>query len=86
MPQGTDTHFSVLLPVVFGFQHGIGKNERGIREVYPVFGEVLAPFLFIPFKAYASILYKRIYDVKASSSRVVTHFRCPCKSLDLASH
>src|SRR5713101_3991910 len=43
MSQGTETHFSVILPVVFSFQHGIGKNEGGICKVYPVFIEVLAP-------------------------------------------
>src|SRR5262245_60654701 len=75
MSQSTDTHLAVILSIVFGFQHGIGKNERGICKVYPVFVEVLAPFLFIPFKAHASILYKRIYDVKASSRRVVYRYR-----------
>jgi hypothetical protein len=47
MSQGTETHFSVILPVVFSFQHGMGKNEGGIGKVYPVCIEVLAPFLFI---------------------------------------
>jgi hypothetical protein len=64
MPQGTETHFSVILPVVFGFQYGVGKNERGIRKVHPVVIEVLAPFLFTPFKAHANTLYKCIYCVK----------------------
>jgi hypothetical protein len=66
MSQGPETHFSVLLPVVFSFQHGIGKNECGIGKVYPVFLEVLAPFLFIPFKAHATILYKCIYSCKGN--------------------
>jgi hypothetical protein len=65
MAEGTETHFAILLPVVFRFQYGIGKDERGIRKVYPVFLEVLAPFLRIPFKAHVSILYKCIYSVKA---------------------
>jgi hypothetical protein len=64
MPQGTETDFAVLLPVVFGFQDGVGKNERGIRKVHPMLIEVLAPFLFTPFKTHASILYKCIYDIK----------------------
>jgi len=64
MSQGTETHFPVILPVVFSFQHGIGKDERGICKVYSVFIEVLALFLFIPFKAHAPILYKCIYNVK----------------------
>ena len=37
MSQGTETHFPVILPVVFSFQHGIGKDERGICKVYSVF-------------------------------------------------
>ena len=64
MPQGTETHFSVILPVVVGFQHGVGKNERGIHNVHPVVVEVLAPLLCTPFEADTSILYKCIYDVK----------------------
>jgi len=66
MSQGTKTHFPVLLPVVFRFQHGMGKNERGIGKVYPMFLEVLAPFLFIPFKAHVTILYKCIYNFKGN--------------------
>jgi len=27
MSQGTETHFPVILPVVFSFQHGIGKDR-----------------------------------------------------------
>jgi hypothetical protein len=68
MPQGTETHFSVIMPVVFGLQHRIGKNERGIGKVYPVIVEVLAPFLFTPFEAYAVILYDCIYIVKRMHS------------------
>ncbi len=52
------------MPVVFGFQHGVGKNERGIRKVHPVVVEVLAPLLCTPFEADTSILYKCLYDVK----------------------
>jgi len=66
MPQGTETHFSVIMPVVFGFQHGVGKNERSVRKVHPVVIEVLAPFLFIPFKAHVTILYKCIYNFKGN--------------------
>jgi len=64
MLQGTETHFSVIMPVVFGFQHGVGKNERSVRKVHPVVIEVLAPFLFTPFEAHGNILYKCIYDAK----------------------
>src|SRR2546430_827281 len=64
MSQGTEMHFSVILPVVFSFQHGMGKNERGIGKVSPMFIEVLAPFLFNQLKAHATILYKCIYSFK----------------------
>jgi hypothetical protein len=53
MAQGTETHLTVLLPVVDRFQHRVSKNERGIGKVDPVVLQVLAPFLFAPFKAHA---------------------------------
>ena len=64
MPQGTETHFAVIVSVVLGFHHGVGENECRIGKVHPVFVEVFAPFVFILYKAYVSSLYKCIYGVK----------------------
>lgn len=64
MPEGTETHFTVVLPMVFGFEYGVGKNERGIGKVYTVLVKVLAPFLYTPCEAHTSTLYKCIYKVK----------------------
>ena len=72
MAKGTKTHFPLIMPDVLSFQHRIDENECRIGKVYPVFVEVFAPFVFIPFKAHAGKLYECIYDVKRLTARAHT--------------